>query len=71
MGKVIGKFNIDECSKTVYDFIIKYKSIILITFFIGVVVNAVDVFTIKTMPSYPNNDCIKLIGDTVVIKLSD
>ena len=47
MGKVIGKFNIDECSKTVYDFIIKYKTIILITFFIGVAVNAVDVFTIK------------------------
>lgn len=47
MGKVIGNFNIDECSKTVYDFIIKYKTIILITFFIGVVVNAVDVFTIK------------------------
>lgn len=26
---------------------------------------------IKNMPSYPNNDCIKLIGDTVVVKLSD
>lgn len=26
---------------------------------------------IKTMPSYPNNDCVKLIGDTVVVKLSD
>ena len=47
MGKVIGNFNIDECSKTVYDFIIKYKTIILITFFIGVAVNAVDVFTVK------------------------
>lgn len=47
MGKVIGNFNIDECSKTVYDFIIKYKTIILITFFVGVAVNAVDVFTVK------------------------
>lgn len=26
---------------------------------------------IKTMPSYPSNDCVKLIGDTVVVKLSD
>ena len=26
---------------------------------------------IKTMPSYPNNESIKLIGDTVVVKLSD
>lgn len=26
---------------------------------------------IINMPSYPNNDCVKLIGDTVVIKLSD
>ncbi len=26
---------------------------------------------IKNMPSYPNNDGIKLIGDTVVVKLSD
>lgn len=26
---------------------------------------------IKTMPSYPDNNCIKLIGDTVVVKLSD
>lgn len=31
----------------IYDFIIKYKTIILITFFIGIIVNAVDVFTIK------------------------
>lgn len=47
MGKVLGNFNIDECSKTAYEFIIKYKTIILITFFIGVFVNAIDVFTVK------------------------
>ena len=47
MGKILEKFNIDECCNAMYDFFIKYKSIILITFFIGVAVNAVDVFTIK------------------------
>ena len=26
---------------------------------------------IINMPSYPDNNCIKLIGDTVVVKLSD
>lgn len=39
--------NINQFSKNIYDFIIRYKTIILITFFIGVLVNAVDVFTVK------------------------
>ena len=26
---------------------------------------------IKNMPSYPNNDCIQLFDNTVIVKLSD
>ena len=47
MEKVLNNTKFEKIDKKIYDFIIKYKSIILITFFVGVVVNAVDVFTIK------------------------
>lgn len=47
MEKVLGNIRLEAIGKEIYDFIIKYKTIILITFFAGIVVNAVDVFTIK------------------------
>lgn len=47
MGTFLSNQQLEHISKNVYDFIIKYKTVILITFFIGVLVNAVDVFTVK------------------------
>ena len=47
MKKVLMNISVEQYSKNLYDFIIKYKTIILITFFVGILVNAVDVFTIK------------------------
>lgn len=47
MNKSLNKINLTQYAENIYEFIIKYKYIILISFLTGIIVNAVDVFTIK------------------------
>lgn len=47
MVKVFNNISFEQVSNDIYNFIIKYKTIILITVFIGILVNAIDIFTIK------------------------
>ncbi len=47
MGRILNNINIEKSAENIYEFILKYKYIILISFFTGIAVNAIDVFTIK------------------------
>lgn len=47
MNKISNKINLTQYAESINEFIIKYKYIILISFLTGIIVNAVDVFTIK------------------------
>ena len=47
MGRILNNINIEKSAENIYEFILKYKYIVLISFFTGIAVNAVDIFTIK------------------------
>lgn len=47
MKNVFNNIKLELLITDIYEFFIKYKSIILISFLTGIIVNAVDVFTIK------------------------